>query len=389
MRHAPRTADSRALALVAAIIGLLALVVVPARPAEAAACCTVTREGTDLHISGNLYHRGTKVITWSLQDGHGHDLAGLHCASYRIDAHHDHAALTIPVKYVPNGRWRMVEHSANSDYTRYFDDPGPWFDVTQSPAVDVDVTKPAPNVSRVADVKIGFYAMGAIAKVQCRLDGATWSRCQSPAEYLGLKDGAHTFNVRVIGKNADYTKQDGDRFKVDTQPPTAPNVAGAAAGWTSYGQQLTASGSTDAGAGVARYQSRKSVDGGTTWSAPAVGSQLTISRQGTTVVEFRAVDKIGRVSGWTRKTVRIDGSQPGAPTVTPGPCSVSSYPVTLSASAVDVGAAGIDHYVWQVNSNAPQTADSVQVDEGSVATVYAVDRANNPGNSAFWNPGTC
>ena len=58
---------------------------------------------------------------------------------------------------------------------------------------------------------------------------------------------------------------------------------------------------------MAGYEYEQSTNGGATWSPlPTSGAALTVSGEGETLVRFRAVDNVGRASGWVQATVRID-----------------------------------------------------------------------------------
>lgn len=45
----------------------------------------------------------------------------------------------------------------------------------------------------------------ALARFECRLDGAPWSRCTSPKSYAALVGGRHRFEVRLVGLLVDST----------------------------------------------------------------------------------------------------------------------------------------------------------------------------------------
>jgi hypothetical protein len=61
--------------------------------------------------------------------------------------------------------------------------------------------------------------------------------------------------------------------------------------------RISASGSTDAASGVARYQYRYSTNGGAFGTA-RTGTSATFSSKGTYVVQFQAVDRAGNMSAW-------------------------------------------------------------------------------------------
>jgi hypothetical protein len=288
----------------------------------------------------------------------------------------------------------MIEVSTASQGGKIYTDPGPWFHITISPAVSVGITKGPSGTAKSSPVTYSFQKMGAIAKTQCRIDGSQWRGCSSPASYDALAEGKHTFKVRVIGDNAHYTQQVARAFVLDTAAPTAPKVSGAPGGWSQQPADLVASGSTDAGSGVDHYQFRTSTDGGSTWTTPADRSNYGVTRQGTTLVGFRAVDGVGRTSHWTTVTVRYDWRAPGTPTVTPGGCPPPSFPVTLTATATD-NASGVDHFTWDVIDGTGQerTESGMSLtlsDPGDYSiSVQAVDRAGNLGDTTSWSNTDC
>ena len=110
---------------------------------------------------------------------------------------------------------------------------------------------------------------------------------------------------------------------------------------------------------MASYQYRTSTDGGTTWGTPATGNPATITAEGQTLVQYRAVDAAGNSSNWfpavpiAGSTVQIDRTAPGAPTVTGGSSSwqnVPSISFTASGSA-DSGGSGLSVYQYRTSTN--------------------------------------
>jgi hypothetical protein len=90
------------------------------------------------------------------------------------------------------------------------DAPGPNTIVDAAPAGTVNTP----------DVSIAFSASEDGASFECRLDGAPWEPCTSPALLVGLADGAHTYEVRAAdaGGLADPTPVVA-RWVLDTLAP--------------------------------------------------------------------------------------------------------------------------------------------------------------------------
>ena len=121
--------------------------------------------------------------------------------------------------------------------------------------------------------------------------------------------------------------------KLDRGAPTNPTVSGATGAWSNAASVVvTASGSTDGGSSVSGYQYQTSFNGGV-FSASTSGSSVTVSAQGTTVVQFRALDAAGNTSGWVQGTVKLDRTLPTSPTVSGGSTSWSAAASRTIAAA--------------------------------------------------------
>jgi outer membrane protein OmpA-like peptidoglycan-associated protein len=76
-----------------------------------------------------------------------------------------------------------------------------------------------------------FTAGGAVA-FQCRLDGGTWTACQSPWRPAGLADGRHTAEVRALNSLGDPSPAAALAWTHDTLAPEAPAILSAPAAAT-------------------------------------------------------------------------------------------------------------------------------------------------------------
>ena len=128
---------------------------------------------------------------------------------------------------------------------------------------------------------------------------------------------------------------------IDRTAPASPVVSGGSDSWVTSPLVVSAAGSTDAGSGLAGYQSRESMDAGASWSSAVSGASVGVAQAGATWLQFRAVDKAGNVSPWApatlpdaAATVLLDDVAPSVPTLTGGGSGWTS------AAHVDVFASG-------------------------------------------------
>jgi hypothetical protein len=180
--------------------------------------------------------------------------------------------------------------------------------------------------------------------------------------------------------------------RLDRTDPTSPLVSGGSSSWQNVPSiLLTASNSTDAGAGVTGYEYETSTDGGHSWSAATAGSSLSVTAQGATDVRFRAVDGAGRLSGWTAASAMIDRTKPVAPTVTGGSATwKTSASVTVKATnGSDTGGSLFAGYEYQTSTDAGATWSSpapgsslVVSSEGE--TLVQFQSLDNAGNASAW-----
>jgi large repetitive protein len=268
-------------------------------------------------------------------------------------------------------------------------------------SLHVSVTAKPKAVTNTTTATFKWKARGKVKATLCSLDSARFRKCRSGKRYTGLKDGKHRFRVEVKGSGT-AKKLATVKWLVDTIAPTLPVAAGGSLSWQAVPSiNITASGSTDAGSGLAGYEFRTSTDGGATWSAGAAGALASASANGETLVQFRALDKAGNASDWApaadtaEATARVDNLAPFGPTVSGGDLQwQNTTAVTISASAgADVGGAGFDHYEYRTSTDggttwsAPATGASVPISADGETDVQfrSVDAV---GNKSGWAPTT-
>jgi hypothetical protein len=189
-----------------------------------------------------------------------------------------------------------------------------------------------------------------------------------------------------------------------TTAVTAPTVSGGSAAWQNVAAiHFTASGSTtNGGATITGYNYRLSTDGGATWSgpSPATSAAEDVTAEGTTLIQFQAVDSTGNTSTWApatpgaANTSEIDRSAPSPPGVSGGSLSwqdVVSATVFATGSA-DSGS-GLDHYEYRTSTDGGGTWSSAA--SGASVTISAAGETlvefravDAVGNASSWAPAT-
>ena len=286
-----------------------------------------------------------------------------------------------------------------------------------SATVRIDRTAPsAPSVaggssSWQTSAPVGVAASGStdtggsgLARYEYRtsLNGGAWSAAAAGASVNVAAEGTTQVQFRGVdgAGNASAwtpgTATAGSTAKIDLTAPTSPTVSGGSALWQNVASvTLIAAGSTDGASGVAGYEYEQSTNGGATWSpVPAAGAAVAVSTEGETLVRFRAVDGVGRTSGWVQATARVDRTAPSDPAVSGGSLSwqnAASVTVTGSGSVDTPASDGVSRYEFRTSVNggaawsAGTSGASVVVSaEGTTLVQFrAVDGA---GNASAWVP---
>ncbi len=121
--------------------------------------------------------------------------------------------------------WRM-DTSAESLAAFSGQGADPYFNPTVVRTVPDTLIDSGPEgLVGAADATFAFSASQAADGFECRLDGAAFASCSSPAGYQALADGAHGFEVRAVGPfgRADTTPARRE-WSVDAVAPTVAKV---------------------------------------------------------------------------------------------------------------------------------------------------------------------
>ncbi len=243
---------------------------------------------------------------------------------------------------------------------------------------------PVPHLDRRRQHVVGRRPAGASLNVPA--EGETLVEYQS---------------VDTVGNSSAWTSVGATgTVRLDRTAPTVPSATGGSSAWLNASTlPIAPTGATDAASGVASYQYRTSTNGGTTWSAATAGAVFNATAQGTTLVEFRAIDGVGLISPWSAVspggTAKLDQTAPSAPTITGGSNSYQNVAsVTLTASgSTDTGGSGLSGYQYRyefddlTNANWSAAADGTQMTVSAEGlTIVQYRSVDNAGNVSAWVP---
>jgi hypothetical protein len=227
--------------------------------------------------------------------------------------------------------------------------------------------------------------------------GTTWSSSPTTgASAVVSAEGDTRVRFRAVDGAGNASTWVQGTARIDRTAPSDPTVAGGSLLWSSAASaSIGASGSSDAGSGIAGYEYQTSTNAGSSWSGSTSGAGATVSAQGETLVRFRAVDNAGLASNWVGATVRLDRTAPTAPTVSGGSSAWQNLAsLTLSASgSTDAGGSSLGGYQFATSTDGGTTWSSAQSGSSTSVTAEgptmvrfrAVDGA---GNTSAWVQGT-
>jgi hypothetical protein len=231
--------------------------------------------------------------------------------------------------------------------------------------------------------------------------GSTWSTPVTGATDTVSAAGQTLVAFQAVDGAGNTSAWIAQTVSIDRTAPSAPaSVSGGSASWqNTVSVTISASGAGDTGgSGLAGYEYRTSTDGGGTWSTPSSGADATVSDDGETLVQFRAVDAAGNVSAWTptptgaTDTVRIDRTGPSDPSATGGSLTWTNAPsVTVTGGGSIDAQSGIAGYQYRTSTNAggtwsaPTSGTNATI-SGSGETLVEFRAIDNAGNVSTWAP---
>jgi CSLREA domain-containing protein len=206
-----------------------------------------------------------------------------------------------------------------------------WTVDTEPP--EVSITSGPSGITNAASATFEFEATDSgsdVTSVECSLDGAPFSSCDTPQEYSGLADGPHTFEVKATDAAGNTSVPVVRSWKVVTEAPSPAITMAPPATTEATGATFEFSSSPDAE--VSSFEC--SIDGGTFGPCTSPQSFSGLAPGGHTFA-VRALDAAGNTSQattykWTvatKEAPKAEGSKATPPP--PGPTPTNGETIVV------------------------------------------------------------
>lgn len=307
------------------------------------------------------------TVTLSADDGDG---SGVASTRYRLGSS-SWSAYDGPVAVSAEGTTTIEYGSIDAAGNR---------ETTRSAIVLVDTRAPVttttiePSYFGTATIDLDARdAVSGVSSTRWSLDGGPWNE---GAALTVTSYGDHTlafYSTDLAGNAEEPTTVPIVVLDPDTTPPVT-TVSGIPSRWTSESVTFSLE-ATDGESGVAAIRYRVSGSEWATYTAP-----VTVSAEGTSVVEYYAADKNGNEEAVASATVLIDRTAPAVSSVTAG----TYHAVAQVIAAATDSLSGIASVWVRVDGGVPVPADRVWVFGlgAHVATCWAYDGAGNRSEDA-------
>jgi Ca2+-binding RTX toxin-like protein len=193
-----------------------------------------------------------------------------------------------------------------------------------------------------ADFEVrGADGLSGVARLECRLDGAAFSTCTSPAHRTGLADGNHTLSVRGVDVAGNFDNTPATRtWTVDTVAPETSVDSGPPAVTASRSASLTYGADALGGSAVADWECR--LDDAAFAPCAANGKAYSHLAGGRHRFEVRARDAAGNADATPAvHTWRIDLDAPSTRIVETPDAYSAEAAATFAFQASDTGGSDV------------------------------------------------
>ena len=340
------------------------------------------------------WHNGPVTVNLSATDTNPNvphtDRSGVDYTTYSVDGgtwvHGTSVSILAPVDGSNDGPHVIQFYSVDNSVDATGNPNTGNVEATNSVTVRIDAT--APTTTGVSGwwnpafpytlTAIDQIGRSGVAETDYRLDSGSWQTYTAPGITLtGVQGTEHTIDFRSVDNAGNTEVYKTSHVTLDVTPPVTV-VNGADSAWHDTPVTLNFS-SSDVGAGVDYIE--YSLDGGTHWTQ---GNAVTVSHNGTTTVEYRAVDLAqpsGNVEIANSVDVKVDSGMP-VTTISDVPMW-NKAPVSFTLSAA-LGESGIQTIRYQLDGG---TAVDVAGDSATLPVSsqgHHTLRARAESNAGVW-----
>ena len=179
----------------------------------------------------------------------------------------------------------------------------------------------------------GSDSDGYIAGYEVMMDGTGWSTANTSMTFNNLSESDHTFKVRALDNDGDYSNWVTRTFTIDlNDPPTVSIIFGPSGPIGDDDVTFSWSGS-DSDGFITGYEVMMD---GTGWSTANTSMTFNNLSEGDHTFKVRALDNDGDYSNWVTRTFTIDLNDPPTVSITSGPSGpIDDDDVTFSWSGSD------------------------------------------------------
>ncbi len=236
--------------------------------------------------------------------------------------------------------------TANDGFGRTDDDT---VSLNVRPGTTITDEPPAFTNDASPDVAFNSNATAVATNFQCKLDGGSFTSCNSPQTFPGLADGAHTVQVKAAAGGVEDASPDTTSFTVDTVAPSAGVDAGPPDPSNDTTPEIDFSNTETPVTSPVSFQCQLDGDGFDPCSSPYVTPVLADDVH---TFEVKATDAAGNASGVDSITWRSDATDPQTAIE-----STPANPTSNPDAEFDFASNELGGYECRLDSTAPGDFD--------------------------------
>gem|GEM_PF-1092115 len=273
-------------------------------------------------------------------------------------------------------------------YGRTIDNAGNMSSETRT-VIYIDNTMPTPpsihlsnsawsNADVTFSIAAGSDNGSGVQKVQYKIgENGIWTDYAS--NVVITSEGSTDIFARTVDQVGNVSEEAHETIRIDRTSPSMPFITLSTSNWTNGVVTLHLSGGADDLSGIQKYQYRVGSQG--QWTD--FTSMVTLSQEGMTNIYARSIDSAGNISIDTSAEVRIDKTNPSAPSVVPSTSNWTNQDVAVEVQDGADALSGAFKSQYKIGSSGEwlDYVSPVTISNEGETTVYArtMDQAGNMG----------